>query len=159
MKEIICLKIKLLNFSDEISVGKVNRSRLETASDYDFVNIGVLSNKKDYVADIRRKQIPDEKIWEDLRSGKNISTEYQSYRRIAGVSNIPLLLIYIIDKDSTPMRKNKDSKNKRVDLKSEEDLVGLAMLIPGIRGSHGSNRVKLKQIQESDDIGETEYGD
>ena len=124
-----------------ISVGKINRSCKSDSGDH--FNIGVLSGKKDYVADITEDMIGAEN-WKKMRTTKKMSTEYKDYRNLAHVEKIPLLLLYMIDKNSQPQ----PGKN-RTPLNVEEDLIGITMVIPGIRGKHGAvTKVKIKQMND-----------
>ena len=82
--------------------------------------------------------------WKKMRTTKKMSTEYKDYRNLAHVEKIPLLLLYMIDKNSQPQ----PGKN-RTPLNVEDDLMGITMVIPGIRGKHGAvTKVKIKQMND-----------
>lgn len=136
---------KIWRLKNGISIGKINRS-CKTDSD-DRVNIGVLSGKKDYVADITPAMLDSQK-WNEMVSGKTISNDYKTYRELAGVAKIPLFLIYMID------RKSAASSWDRTDLNMDLDLIGITMVTPGIRGTRGTvTRLKVKQIEMSQEGG------
>ena len=135
---------KVWHLGNGISIGKINRS-CKTESD-DRVNIGVLSGKKDYVADITPEMLDPQK-WDSMTSGKAISNDYKTYRELAGVAKVPLFLIYIIDRNS------KASSNDRTDLHMDLDLIGITMVIPGIRGTKGTvTRLKVKPLKMAQEV-------
>ena len=143
---------KIWDLQNGIRIGKVNRS-CKTESE-DRVNIGILSGKKDYVADIRRKMLQNIE-WDEMISNKNISTTYRMYREHAGVEKTPLFLIYRINKNYIPEHQ-KEGKKQRIPLSTEEDLIGITMVIPGtgIRGDNGVTRLKIKPAIDEDLEGE-----
>ena len=129
-----------------ISIGKINRSCKSDSGDR--VNIGVLSGKRDYVADITKKML-DDLQWKRMISDKNISNNYKEYREHAHVSNIPLFLIYVIDKNSRPVRGDRQPLNVK------NDLVGITMVIPGIRGSRRTvTRIKIQRVEDKQEVDE-----
>ena len=131
---------KRWSVSPDVTVGKINRSCKNDSGDH--FNIGVLSGKKDYVADITPEMV-DAATWDKLRKTKKMSTEYREFRIQAGVDKTPLLLLYMIDKDSQPQ------SNDRTPLNVEEDLIGLTIVTPGIRGRRNTvTKVKIRQIKE-----------
>ena len=135
---------KVWYLDNGISIGKINRS-CKTDSE-DRVNIGVLSGKKDYVADITPAMLDPQK-WNSMVSGKTISNDYKNYRELAGVAKIPLFLIYMIDRNS------KASSKDRTDLHMDLDLVGITMVTPGIRGTRGTvTRLRVKPLEMSQEV-------
>ncbi len=137
---------KIWHSGKGISIGKINRSCKTDSGDR--VNIGVLSGKRDYVADITDKML-DGLQWKRMVSDKNISNNYKEYREHAHVSNIPLFLIYVIDKNSQPVR------GDRKPLNVKNDLVGITMVIPGIRGSRRTvTRVGIKRVKDTQEVDE-----
>ena len=137
---------KLWHLPNGITIGKINRS-CKTDSE-DRVNIGVLSGKKDYVADITEEMLGAPK-WAAMISSKSISNDYKEYRELAGVSKIPLFLIYMIDRNSQPTR------GDRTPLNMANDLIGITMVTPGIRGTRGTvTRIKIKQLDNSQEVDE-----
>ena len=146
---------KIWQPAPSVRIGKINRS-CKTRTD-DRVNIGVLSGKKDYVADIRENMVT-ESIWRKIISGVNMSNDYRAYRAAAGVDKIPLFLIYRIDKDSVPQVRQ-SGKIHRMPLDSPEDMIGFTMVIPGIRGKGGVTRLRIRPAIDDDTEGELEDAD
>lgn len=138
-------KDKIWSLSNSISIGKINRS-CKTDSE-DRVNIGVLSGKKDYVADITEDML-ESTVWHEMITSKNLSSRYRDYRVKAKVEKIPLFLIYMIDKNSKPSKKVSNGERGRIALAMEHDLIGITMVIPGIRGVRGTvTRLKIRPMQ------------
>lgn len=142
-------KDKIWNLSKDLSIGKINRS-CKTDSD-DRVNIGVLSGKKDYVADITEEMLGNS-VWNEMITSKNLSSTYRDYRVKAKVEKVPLFLIYMIDKNSRPSKE----RSNRTSLSMEHDLIGITMVIPGIRGEHRSKvkRVKIGTMETGQEVEE-----
>ena len=139
-------KDKIWRSGKGISIGKINRSCKTDSGDR--VNIGVLSGKRDYLADITRNMLNDLE-WNQMISDKNISNNYKEYREHAQVSNIPLFLLYVIDKNSQPVR------GDRKPLNVKNDLVGITMVIPGIRGSRRTvTRIKIQRVEDKQEVDE-----
>lgn len=110
-------------------VNKVRRTRKLDAKDESIINIGVLRDPKDLIADIDLVgQSVD--VIREVRSFK--AKDAKKIRDMAGYDSVPQLLIYIIDKNSQS-RKN---ENRR-DLNAAEDIVGLCVNIPGGRKGVG----------------------
>lgn len=138
---------KIWKLSNGIEIGKINRSCKTDSGDN--VNIGVLSGKKDYVADIKQDMLGESK-WNEMISCKSISNEYKDYRRLAGVDKIPLFLIYMIDRNSKPLN---EEKSGRTALNMDYDLIGITMVMPGIRGSRGVvTRLKIKPLELTQEV-------
>lgn len=124
-----------------IKIGKIERSCKSESMDQ--INIGVLSNKKDYLADIKEDEV-EPKTWNEMKIQAKASKNYYEYRKKAGRDKIPLFLIYIIAKDS------KASRNGRKPLNLENDLIGISMVIPGIRGTNKAvTRYKITGISDN----------
>lgn len=122
--------------SDSVSLLKVNRTAVSKNSE--SVNIKTLTNKIDFIADVTSNQYID------------ISKGFRQIRKEEELSDTPLLVIYVIDKNSAPSPKHKD----RIALNVDEDIVGLAMLIPGDKSKSGTTR--LQAALREDDNGDTE---
>lgn len=138
---------KIWKLSNGIEIGKINRSCKTDSGDH--VNIGVLSGKKDYVADITQSMLGASK-WNEMVSCKSISNEYKDYRRLAGVDKTPLFLIYMIDKNSKPLN---EEKSERTALNMDKDLIGITMVMPGIRGTRGVvTRLKIKPLEMTQEV-------
>ena len=115
---------------NEGSINKVNRSRKKRYDNNDLLDIGVLTDPTDILADIDYS-ILSEDLKEKINLGK--TKEFKEIREKSGLENTPQLLIYIIDKDSKAVF---NSEN-REDLKAREDIIGFCIYIPG--GKKGSN--------------------
>lgn len=123
------------------SIGKVNRSG-KPGKDDKF-SIKVLTNKKDYVAHLCRDDFMSgyegDDSWNKLKSDNRISLNYKKYISASDKADVPLLLLYCIDKDSAPVRQPKQGETPRYSLKEigvYEDFFGMAMVIPGTGGHH-----------------------
>lgn len=127
------------NLHNGIITGKINRSCKTDSGNR--INIGVLSGKKDYVADITENMLGADK-WNALVTCKSISNEYKEYRRLAKVDKIPLFLIYLINKNS------KAQSSNRTSLHMPDDMVGITMVIPGTCGENAS-RLKIKMLEDT----------
>lgn len=136
---------RLWKISSGYSVGKISRSckSESNSSSGKQVNIGVLSGKRDYLADITEGMVSPE-TWKKIRASAKVSLEYKIYREEAGVDKTPLLVIYMIDKNSKPSPgKEKD----RTPLNVDEDIIGLTMVLPGVRGKLiTKTRLTIKSI-------------
>lgn len=108
------------------SLGKVNRSRKTNCSDNNFIDIGVLRSISDCVADVP---------WTIVRAFKNehcsISRQedVDAIRKKAEMEDVPLLLIYRIDKDSKAQNANGHSTRAPLDMPC--DIMGLQICVPG----------------------------
>ena len=134
---------------NEFRIGKVNRTA-RTISD-GKVNIGVLSSKKEYLADIDEDRLP-QTVWSNL--DQNANTHFNEYRKDAGFGKTPLILLYRIDHRSAPKpksgKKPADSARARKPLGTKEDLIGMAMVIPGTRTGKYYVKAIIEAPAESD---------
>ncbi|MGY4105526.1 Z1 domain-containing protein [Ignavigranum ruoffiae] len=104
-------------YLDDHPVFPITRSKKFDVNSKDkIISIGALSSGADYLADIP-KHI----------SVKNIKEEILKERAKYGFATVPLLNIYIIDKDSKAQVGNPD----REDLNFSQNIVGLRIFIPG----------------------------
>lgn len=116
-------------------IGKVHRS---ASKDYgDRLNIGVLSSKKDYIADIQQDQL-DSNLWKGINS--RINDRYREYREIAGMSQVPVFIIYRISKDS---KASESSNSGRKALEVSDDLIGITLLTPSVAAEGAKQRVQI----------------
>lgn len=128
-------------------VGKISRT-IRTETD-ETVNIGVLSTKKDYIADLVKENIPT--VYADIiKSTRQLNKCYEEIRSESGRGDVPLLLVYRIKKDSMPV-----ANSSRKGLNSPADLIGFAMVIPGVRGKR-CLRIAIKHYQSDDVFDESE---
>lgn len=103
-----------------ISVGKVMRSKLDLP-DKSLLNIKVLTNPSDFISDLDKDKM-NQKVKDMIASREDT----RAIRSVSNLSHCPQLLIYIIDKDSTAR-----VSSNRLDLCAPEDIVGIAINIPG----------------------------
>lgn len=112
-------------------VKKVSRTRKKLKNESDTViNIGVLRDPKDIIADIDLEGQPQEIV----SKVKDFKSKYaKEIRSLAGLDSTPQLIVYVIDKDSKAVK----GSDTREDLNSVEDIVGICMNIPG--GKRGTD--------------------
>lgn len=109
-------------------VEKVSRTVLgHRQSDNKTVSIGALRSPKDLLSDITDLDA------EESKGTKSIQ-EVRIIREKHGVSNIPQLVIYIIDRKSEP---DPNNNNTRSNLNFIRDIIGISLMIPGMK--KGSN--------------------
>ena len=107
------------------SINKVARTRKKMKKVVDgLINIGVLRNPSDLIADVDLDGQPSEFI-SRFENEKKEEKLYKALRADSGLSKTPQLVIYVIDKDS------KATTNNREDLSSPVDIVGICLNIPG----------------------------
>lgn len=97
----------------------VSRTRHNTidSESIDTVSIGALRSPTHMIADVDAHDFKGSPSQKDVRN----------IRKDAGLSMVPQLILYIIDKDSTKATE----KSKRMDLNFDEDVVGMNLYIPG----------------------------
>lgn len=122
-------------------INKVNRSRRRNDFEDTMIDIGVLRDPKNLIADIDIDEIEDLNLKQEiLLFIKNFQAKTAlAYRDKSGLSTTPQLLIYRVDKDSTT------NSNERTNLNAKEDLIGLCIYIPGGRiGTSYASTVSIK---------------
>lgn len=122
-------------------VSDVTRTALDEISTHPrTVTIGALRSPKDLLSDI----IEIDK--EDITGTKKIS-EVKEIREVYGYEKRPQLVIYRIDKNSKPTKPSKS----RFGLNFSEDIIGISIMIPGIRSSKNiATKITIK-IDENND--------
>ena len=104
---------------------KVNRSRKIAQQGDGFIRIGALRAMRDLYTEINYNDenlsVEDRQMI-DMRNSKN----YNSIRNKVGLSKTPLLVIYVIDKDSKP----RENAPYRKSMDTVNDVVGLHIVIP-----------------------------
>ncbi|PAK90648.1 endonuclease [Stenotrophomonas rhizophila] len=119
------------------SVSLFTRSRLDEPTDY--ADIKALMSKGDILVDVLKEDRAPLGSWEELKAQR---------------SQVPLLLIYPIDKDSAP---NPKSPN-RAALDATGHLIGLGWVFPGAKDRAGAyysvelNVPTPEQLDEGDDV-------
>jgi hypothetical protein len=131
-------------------VGKINRSRLDKKTHDGSLSIGVLRAPRDLYEDLQPGILTDEEL-NSLSKSAN-SEAVRKARERAGFELTPLLLIYRIDKDSKAPEKAENEKTPpRKDLNVQEDIIGLAMWIPGVKAKQLVKKVTVKITHEDMD--------
>lgn len=134
------------NINDDLSINMVNRSKFDRADNDTNINIGVLRAPADMYCDVDITNITNSQIRDAVINGKakikirlpNGDTEEYDYNYIrnqAGLEKTPLLMLYIIDKDSVPEKRKKREETKsgksRIKLDAPEHIVGVCVNLPG----------------------------
>lgn len=130
--------------SDELKVNKVSRTQRTPDRTDGLLNIGVLRSFNDFVSDIEIGN-NDLQLLTNIRNTKHTMEALNTLRNRLGLENTPLLVIYIIDKDSIPEKK----ATKRYPLNAVHDIVGFSIYIPGSRNSR--NTIRTIQIRSNPD--------
>ena len=107
------------------------------------IDIGALRSLRDHVADIDKKYI------HDLITKQE---QVDMIRKEAGKDNVPLLLIYRIDKDS----KKRANNTEREDLNFGCDIIGLQICVPGDQVNKDFCKKLTIQLPEKDKEDEVE---
>lgn len=125
-------------------VNKIRRTRKIQKNEADTViNIGVLSDPRDIIADVDLDGQPQE-IVKKVNDFKSVYAK--EIRSLAGLDATPQLLIYIVDKDSKVSRPSET----RADLNAVEDIVGICLNIPG--GRRGTDYTATVSIHMKNDL-------
>lgn len=111
--------------TDTISINKVNRTRRYEDTGDGIINIGTLRSFNDFLSDI---SVENEGTLSAMKNVQHNMAALNLLRENLGMSTIPQLVIYIIDKNSQP-----NNNNNRYPLNAMEDIVGFSINIPGIR--------------------------
>ena len=118
-------------------VGKITRTKKKQHVP-GYIDIGALRSGRDVLCDVETNALsPEQKLVFDtaMRSGKNLI----SARGAVGLSDVPLLLLYRIDKDQ-----GNDTKT-REKIASSEDVIGFSVIVPG--ESVGKSHVKSVRVK------------
>lgn len=112
-------------------VNKVSRTRKKLKNESDnVINIGVLRDPKDVIADVDLEGQTQEVIAKVTQFKSKYAKEIRS---LAGLSSTPQLIVYVIDKNSKAV----EGSDSRDDLNAVEDIVGICLNIPG--GKRGTD--------------------
>ncbi len=127
-----------------LDVPMARRSRKNNEKKYDeqddTIRIGALTSPSDYLADIDIKKLLKNKPYlkYDIDISKTDVANTNKIRREAGLGSTPQLIIYCIDKDS------QTTAEERGNLDAKNDIIGLAVNIPGGRiGTGYSTKVMI----------------
>lgn len=126
------------------AVNKVSRTKKHSKNESDSViNIGVLSDPKDVIADVDLENQSSDVI----NKVKNFKSLYaKEIRSLAGLDTTPQLIMYMIDKES----KVQGASKTREDLRAVEDILGICLNIPG--GRRGTDYTATVSIHMNNDI-------
>ena len=135
---------KKVEFSNcEINAVKRTRKMLRDGT----INIGVLTDPKERVADVDYNQLS----LKGKEKYDNYHTDHADFiRKDAGLETVPSIVLYIIDKDS---KKREDSK--RFDMNATCDVAGISINVPGDRINEkyaASIMIDLKKFGLGNDI-------
>ena len=119
-------------------VGKIERSRKKKS---EYVDIGSLRSGPDILSDICVENLPDDKKAQFL-AGKKSRKNLIRLRYDMGLADIPLLLLYRIDRN-----KGKDSKY-RAPIGTEQDIIGFSIVIAG--QDTNADYVRTVQVRKPD---------
>ena len=121
----------------QADVGKIIRTKKKPHAE-GYIDIGSLRSGRDVLCDVRRSVLtPEQKTLFDaaMQSGKNLI----SVRGTVGLADVPLLLLYRIDKDQGKTTKTREK------IESSEDIIGFSIIVPG--ESVGKSHVKSVQVK------------
>jgi hypothetical protein len=124
-------------FVEEASVGKITRTKKPPHSE-GYIDIGSLRSGRDILCDVQTETLTHDQyvlFTSAMQSGKNLI----SVRSAVGLNDVPLLLLYRIDKDQ-----GKDTKTRQR-INSCEDVIGFSIIVPG--ESVGKSHVKSVQVR------------
>lgn len=137
-----------------VTYNKVRRTKLKLDLIED-INIGVLRAPKDLYGDLNESTITDQNVLDILNDSKerNRRSNYNYVRSKLGLSKVPQLIIYRIDKDSKP--RNED----REELGIDSDLLGIYISIPSENNQKSFTTYVTVQIteKEEDNIEENDF--
>ena len=120
---------------DAFSVGKIERSKKR---DKPCIDIGSLRSGRDAICDVIPEMLtPDQRAAFDAtrKNGKNIISARSKF----GLEDVPLLLIYCIDKN-----RGKESKT-RCKIGTDVDVIGFSIIVSG-EGSGGGSHAKTLTV-------------
>lgn len=134
------------------SPSSITRSKLVDLRNGEVAGIGVLRSPSDLLSDI------DKDLPEKERKDVKIKT-IKNLRELHGYGSVPQLLIYKVDKNSTPTNFKKENKesSQRSPLDFKEDIIGINIMLPGktVNGVH-VKRISAK-LKIKDDLIDEEH--
>ena len=114
----------------DISVKKIRRNNKRSNTNPKLLNVGAVRDPKDLIIDIDEAALQQNapEVYSQIRKKGYIINNHYLIRSKSGYEKNPLLIIYLIDKDSKP----KDEKDPyRKPLNAVEDVVAFSITIPG----------------------------
>lgn len=137
--------------SQYCSIGKIIRTKKIDSKHPDLINIGTLRTMTDFLADVDLEDVKDDNLKAAIlkATSKNVPT----LRMKAGLTNVPQLVVYIIDKKSAVKKsKDPDKHPTREGLDLSYDIVGLCINIPSTDSDlQSSNFIKSLHIDLPDE--------
>lgn len=134
-------------------VRDVSRTVLhEVSTEPRKVSIGALRSPKDLLTDIVEADSED-------KSGTKRIDEVKEIREKYGYDKTPQLVIYRIDKSSKPQKSSTENYEKkgREELSFSEDIIGISIMIPGMRNSTNlATKLRVNVSNNQDDFTENE---
>lgn len=130
--------------SEDIAVEMIRRNNKMSNTNPKLLNVGAVRDPKDLVIDIDeailKEQAPE--IYAKLDEKSYVINNHYMIRDRSGYGKNPLLIIYLIDKDSKPSDPN---SKYRKPLKAEADVIAFSITIPGTASTHNlSQRLQIK---------------
>ncbi len=107
------------------SINKVRRTRKTIRKGSDTIDLRIITDPIEKIIDVDPNYINDEHNQELY--WKYVSRNERAIREAAGMSIVPSLIIYVIDKDSKKYRNKSDERDLNVNC----DIIGLSLNIPG----------------------------
>ena len=139
---------RVWSVNDEISTAMVNRTRKYESGNDNIINIGTLRSFNDFLSDIPIKSTTDPNI-SHMQDVRHNLTALNQLRENLGLGNTPQLIIYIIDRSSTPER-----TSKRFPLNAVSDIAGFSINVPGFRRGNSvvqSMRIRIPNLADIDE--------
>ena len=125
--------------NSDCAVKKIVRNSKVRAQQEGVITVGVVRYVRDLIIDVDDMTLTEE-TRNKLTTKNYISGNYFKIRNEAGLGKNPLLIIYVIDKDSTP----KDiTSTTRAKLNAPADIVSFSIVIPG----DAINQKTARQLQ------------
>lgn len=117
---------------DSTKVGRITRNRVKSTNiSESIIRIGVLRDPKDLIADVHIRLSDMTNAASKIIKENKVASQYSFIRNESGLEKTPLLIIYLIDKDSKPREKSIN----RSPINAAYDVLGLSLIIPGARNS------------------------
>jgi hypothetical protein len=105
------------------AVNTVNRSRLFNDDEEDVdADIRALMSRRDILADMVPWEVVENSTWDTLKKKRN------------DANMPPLLLLYPINAESAPTRASEDETKGRQNLGAVDDVLGIGLVFPSIKG-------------------------
>lgn len=136
--------------TNTISINKVNRARRYNETEDGTINIGVLRSFNDFLSDISVSE-QNQGILSAMKHVNHNTAALNLLREQLGMSTIPQLVIYVIDRNSTPR-----NNCNRYPMNASEDIVGFSINIPGIRRGNPIQsltvRIRRNKLEDVEDV-------